>query len=553
MLSPRPKKWGGGRVPPVPHRSTPVTTHTATSTAPATNPKADKLKRPSVSLAGTSEEWSYFVTRWNEYKAGTELTGTDVVTQLLECCDEDLRRDLTRAAGGTLTGKEEAEVLTAIKTLAVRQENTMVARATLHNMRQDRDEAIRSFGARIKGQAGICKYTIKCQREACNADIDYTDAILRDVLARGIADQEIQLDLLGGQNQDMSLEDMLKFVEAKESGKRSASRLLDPPSVSAASSTYRRSKQREIKGKQPDTRDRTPVICSYCGGKGHGRRAPIHIRRNECPAYDHTCSHCSKKHHFEDVCLSKDNPKPPRNSTVVSACGQEAATLDELCNVRDIHHWNTTRPITLDHHLYNNMSDRWTRRASRPQPYIRLTLSANAEDYTDLGFKLRASTKSLTSSVMADTGCQSCLDGIGVIGRLGLTRADLIPVTMKMNAADEKGINILGAAILRFSGIGKPGHSLETRQITYITDCSDRIFLSREACIQLGMISEAFPTVGEILQNCAIQPQKRPWSPQQRHHCPVRLPHKSTTTTPATEAAIPCDRGKQRETANISG
>ena len=48
-------------------------------------------------------------------------------------------------------------------------------------------------------------YTIKCKREACNTDIDYIDAILRDVLARGIADQEIQLELLGDQNQDMSV------------------------------------------------------------------------------------------------------------------------------------------------------------------------------------------------------------------------------------------------------------------------------------------------------------------------------------------------------------
>ena len=216
--------------------------HTATAIAPSTSARADKLKRPSVLLAGTGEEWAYFVTRWNEYRDGTKLTGADIVAQLLECCDEDLRRDLTRAAGGTLTGKGEAEVLAAIKTLAVRQENIMVARATLHNMRQDRDEAIRSFGARIKGQAGICKYTTTCPRDACNADIDYTDAILRDVLARGIADQEIQLDLLGDQNQNMSLEDMLRFVEAKESGKRSASRLLDPPNVSAASSTYRRAK-----------------------------------------------------------------------------------------------------------------------------------------------------------------------------------------------------------------------------------------------------------------------------------------------------------------------
>ena len=31
-----------------------ATVHTATSTAPATNTKADKLKRPSVSLAGQS-------------------------------------------------------------------------------------------------------------------------------------------------------------------------------------------------------------------------------------------------------------------------------------------------------------------------------------------------------------------------------------------------------------------------------------------------------------------------------------------------------------------
>ena len=114
-----------------------------------------------------------------------------------------------------------------------------------------------------------------------------------------------------------------------------------------------------------------------------------------------------------------------------------------------------------------------------------------------------SSTQSLTSSVMADTGCQSCLAGIRVIGRFDLIPADLTSVTTKMNAADEKGINILGAAILRFSGIDQPGHSLETRQITNITDCSDRIFLSRDACIQLGMISESFPTVGEILQNSA--------------------------------------------------
>ena len=66
-----------------------------------------------------------------------------------------LRKDLTRAAGGTLTNKTEAEVLAAIKTLAVREENIMVARVHLHNMRQDREEGVRGFGARLRGQAGV--------------------------------------------------------------------------------------------------------------------------------------------------------------------------------------------------------------------------------------------------------------------------------------------------------------------------------------------------------------------------------------------------------------
>jgi len=62
--------------------------------------------------------------------------------QLLECCDDNLRKDLTRSACCSLTDKTEAEVLAAIKTLAVREKNAMVARVALNEMRQDCDEPI---------------------------------------------------------------------------------------------------------------------------------------------------------------------------------------------------------------------------------------------------------------------------------------------------------------------------------------------------------------------------------------------------------------------------
>ena len=65
--------------------------------------------------------------------------------QLLEC-DENLRKDITRNAGGSLANKTVDYVLEAVKKLAVREQNAMVARVQLSDMRQDRDEAICSFG-----------------------------------------------------------------------------------------------------------------------------------------------------------------------------------------------------------------------------------------------------------------------------------------------------------------------------------------------------------------------------------------------------------------------
>ena len=178
-----------------------ITTHATAhalphSVVPAA--KAEKVKHPCISSAGTMEDWQYFRSRWNDYVKATKLAGTDKVIQLLECCDDQLRKDLTRNAGGTLTGKTEDEVLAAMKILAVREENVMVARVTLHNMKQDRGEPICVYGARLWGQAGVCRFVQQCTN--CQANVDYTEAILRDVLCRGLEDSEIQLDLLGDRN-----------------------------------------------------------------------------------------------------------------------------------------------------------------------------------------------------------------------------------------------------------------------------------------------------------------------------------------------------------------
>jgi len=55
---------------------------TQTPTGPANNSstKIEKIRLcPSVSSAGSSEEWSYFITRWGDYKEATKITGKDFV------------------------------------------------------------------------------------------------------------------------------------------------------------------------------------------------------------------------------------------------------------------------------------------------------------------------------------------------------------------------------------------------------------------------------------------------------------------------------------------
>ena len=202
------------------------------------------------------------------------------------------------------------------------------------------------------------------------------------------------MDLLGDKNQDMTLEQVLRFVEAKEAGKRSVSRLLLLQAVTGSS--YRRQKRPSAKG-PPKNQD----TCTYCGARGHGRNPPTRVRRNECPAYGTKCNHCGK-----------------------------------------------------DHHVFDNFTKE---RRSKPQPYIRLQMSIRWEDYNHFGFPLRVPQQRSFVSAMADTGSQSCLVGLKIVKKLGLSTRDLIPVDIKMHAADNRDIHILGATILRLSGKNNKG------------------------------------------------------------------------------------------------
>ena len=69
-----------------------ISTHAKVHDTSVTPAKAEKVKRPTVSSAGTSEEWTYFLSRWKDYVDATKIKDKELKIQLLECCDETAQR-----------------------------------------------------------------------------------------------------------------------------------------------------------------------------------------------------------------------------------------------------------------------------------------------------------------------------------------------------------------------------------------------------------------------------------------------------------------------------
>ena len=137
-----------------------TTSHSNASLGGASKQPMEKVRRPIITPAGTTEDWSY-LSRWKEYKLATRLTGMDIVMQLLECCKKPIRKGLTRTTNSDLTVRSGEQLLSAIRLLAVREENVIVSRVLLHQMWQNNGEAIRAFAARVNGQAHVCEYFTK--------------------------------------------------------------------------------------------------------------------------------------------------------------------------------------------------------------------------------------------------------------------------------------------------------------------------------------------------------------------------------------------------------
>ena len=297
--------------------------HIAADKLQATNIiQPEKVKKPPITLRSTPEDWSYFEVRWSEYKKAANFKDDSIVVHLMECCDDALRKDLFRIYG-SIQENTETEALKKIKQVAVHIENIRVARITLHQMKQDRDQPVRSYEAQLKGQANICNYTVKhkCQC-GIESNVNYADEMVSNVLVSGLADIQIQRELLSDANQEMPLDQIVNLIEAKEVGNRSISHVTNTIKNYAVRSTYKSDVNKAIKHRyQASKGENTNAInktwhCGWCGKQGHGNYRDQETRRRSCPAFNHRCKNCDRMGHYESQCKDKSRARQHRASII---------------------------------------------------------------------------------------------------------------------------------------------------------------------------------------------------------------------------------------------
>ena len=97
---------------------------------------------------------------------------------------------------------------------------------------------------------------------------------------------------------------------------------------------------------------------------------------------------------------------------------------------------------------------------------------------------------------LPDTGAQLTVVGIKFIHLLGVTKSELIPLSHGVSAANNMGLGLLGGAFVKFNGEDSGGAMNETRQLCYVASDVDGVYLSKAACVELGLIHKSFPSIG---------------------------------------------------------
>ena len=458
-------------------------TNAAHTTAIAPKPNAPKLVRPKIHDNSTCEDWNAFLRRWETFRVGSGISDQSASSQLLECTNEKLGNVVLRAHPN-FTSKPLQEALATLKAIAVIPVALGVLRSELSAMRQDPDEAFRTFAARVQGKAETCEFKTpfhtncsNCQT-LINGEVYYTDDVIRDVLLNGISDIDIRREALSTDSiQTKPISEIIGFVETRETARNA-----NPSSSVSALSEYRKS-NRDLSAKRtkgntnftPSAFDQSLTAnCPDCS-------SPFHLYTKKARGWNRRpftkCESCWRKNNSP----ASKQPGISNSSISVSSddsLGQISAVSNQTPAIA-----TTKSAQPLNHQLFSKTGWRRVRASDHPKVSLKLAMKSPRS-------------KSIKVTAIADTGAQSDLWSLAEFLKAGFKLSDLSPVSLSLNAANKSSIRIDGAFDASFTGQSKRGGNITCNSTVYVSRDVSSLYLSYDTMVDLGIVNHDFPQIG---------------------------------------------------------
>ena len=172
----------------------------------------------------------------------------------MECFSEELLNTADKAIFGFNTMNLD-ELMKEVKAVAVQPVAGGILRATAHSAKQAHRERFQAFAAKVRGLTTDCKYILPCPHapvgeQVCTIvdcrGVDYTPEVIKDILLSGIYDHDVRREVLGNSiTEDKSVNELIRFVEAKEAARNAAICGRPMATTAAASSSYKKSSMQD--------------------------------------------------------------------------------------------------------------------------------------------------------------------------------------------------------------------------------------------------------------------------------------------------------------------
>ena len=228
-------------------------------------PKTKAPDRPVVNTNTDEREWELFKDSWGRYKTMTGITDLNLIRmELRAACSPDVNKLLFEYIGSTkLDAASEAELLTHIKSVAVKGTHKEVHRINFFRMKQMDGETVTQYVARLRSQATLCQFKVACEGHNPAVFVNYADEMITHQLVSGLRNQQHQSRILSESPTFLTLAQKVGRLTSCDSELRhTALRLSRATSVETSSRTARKTEvthaedaeRRTTRGKVPRER-----------------------------------------------------------------------------------------------------------------------------------------------------------------------------------------------------------------------------------------------------------------------------------------------------------